>query len=538
MRLAQHVAFDNAEFTQVYSTAADVLDAQLWKVENGVFLSPLFTADVITTNWSAFRPDGLVAYGGQNFVELLTALNAGWSSSFLTYLSSRGALEHNLSLAGATAQDLQAIADGELDIIPLILNTLPAAVNDLVNSQQGSGQLFQFVENQLDLLYSELTEDLIGALPGIGSAVNTFFLGYREGDLRQYESGFEGDVSGSVFSDVFFLNAQSNEIDGGSSGDLFFGVAGDDILSGGAGIDHLFGGEGSDTLTGGAGDDNLSGGAGDADTALYSGDLGNFTVGLDRFGVTSVQDRTGAEGNDRLIGVETLNFAAGASIFSDGAIDLTEFGQIASLSGAEITELIELYVAYFDRAPDAVGLNFWGSAFASGTSFDRIAELFLEQPETQALYPENVTNLAFAQQVYQNVLGRDPDPAGLSFWVGQLDSEAVGRATFIREILKGAKSEAPAESTPDEIALRQGDQAYLAEKTNIGGQFAVVSGLSDVSDATAVMELFIRGDAASGQAALTRIATELEQAEAANSGEFLMPLIGYDNFDFGSDLFG
>ena len=79
--------------------------------------------------------------------------------------------------------------------------------------------------------------------------------------------------------------------------------------------------------------------------------------------------------------------------------------------------------------------NFWGSAFANGFSLEEIASLFLEQPETAATYPDTLSNLEFATQVYNNVLGRAPDDDGLNFWVGGLDSGLVTRDQFILEAL-------------------------------------------------------------------------------------------------------
>ena len=77
-----------------------------------------------------------------------------------------------------------------------------------------------------------------------------------------------------------------------------------DTLIGDAGANELRGREGDDTLTGGGGDDTLNGGAG-IDTAVYSGNRGDYTIGATSFGYTV----SGPEGNDTLIGIETLQFA-------------------------------------------------------------------------------------------------------------------------------------------------------------------------------------------------------------------------------------
>ncbi|MCR9168008.1 MAG: DUF4214 domain-containing protein [Rhodobacteraceae bacterium] len=231
-------------------------------------------------------------------------------------------------------------------------------------------------------------------------------------------------------------------------------------------------------------------------------------------------DRSGAEGTDQLSEIETLSFG------DNSAFNLADQVGIASLSAEEIATFVELYIAYFNRAPDAEGLNFWGSAFANGYSLETIATLFLGQSETQQTYPDTLSNLDFATQVYNNVLGRDPDQGGLEFWVNLLDGGGVTRDQFILEALRGAKVTAPEGSTPEEIALRLGDVQYLADKTDIGTYFAVIRGLSDLNEADSVMDLFIRGDQSSINDAFEATNTIYNAALAADGGDFLIQLVG------------
>jgi hypothetical protein len=96
----------------------------------------------------------------------------------------------------------------------------------------------------------------------------------------------------------------------------------------------------------------------------------------------------------------------------------------------------ELYIGYFNRAPDAGGLNFWVNALNSGASLVQVANAFANSAEAQATYPflvtPNVTDpTSFVTQVYQNVLNRAPDAPGLAFWVGQLQAGTVTPGSFI-----------------------------------------------------------------------------------------------------------
>ena len=53
--------------------------------------------------------------------------------------------------------------------------------------------------------------------------------------------------------------------------------------------------------------------------------------------------------------------------------------------------ITELYIGYFDRAPDPVGLEFWIGVLEDGLSLDAIAQDFATQPETKTTYPFLVT---------------------------------------------------------------------------------------------------------------------------------------------------
>jgi hypothetical protein len=191
----------------------------------------------------------------------------------------------------------------------------------------------------------------------------------------------------------------------------------------------------------------------------------------------------------------------------------------------DFQSFIELYIAYFNRAPDAVGLNFWGTSFASGTTLNEMATLFVGQDETKATYPAGTTSDVFAEAVYNNVLGRTPDPAGFNFWVGLLERGEVQRDAFILEVLRGAKSELDPTQGEDFVAQQILDRAYLADKTDIGTYFAVTKGMSDVANATFAMTLF-DGTQNSIDATVNAIDAFHLEALDPSTGEFLMPLVG------------
>lgn len=303
---------------------------------------------------------------------------------------------------------------------------------------------------------------------------------------------------------------------------------GPDRLAGTPQAETLTGLGGNDTLEGSPGVDTLNGGDG-IDIAAMTGPRDDYQLVISTTGTTLIDRRPGGDETDTLIDIETLTFEGEAAA---DPLDLTKFGGAASLTAEEFNTIIELYIAYYNRAPDALGLNFWSTAFADGLSLDAIAALFAGQPETLAAYPEGTSSTVFATTVYTNVLGRDPDADGLNFWVGQLESGGVTRDAFILEVLKGAKA-APADGASQEFIDQQlADQSYLDSKTDVGAFYSVHLGMSNVENARSVMQAY-GSSATKDEIGARNVAEDLyDLADDPTTGEFLMPIVGVLVDDF------
>ncbi|MCU1356239.1 MAG: hypothetical protein JWM89_1657 [Acidimicrobiales bacterium] len=82
--------------------------------------------------------------------------------------------------------------------------------------------------------------------------------------------------------------------------------------------------------------------------------------------------------------------------------------------------VIRLYSAYFKRAPDTSGLQFWITRRRSGNwTLSRISANFAGSSEFATKYGK-LDAEAFVTLVYKNVLDRDPEPTGFAFWVKRL----------------------------------------------------------------------------------------------------------------------
>ena len=134
------------------------------------------------------------------------------------------------------------------------------------------------------------------------------------------------------------------------------------------------------------------------------------------------------------------------------------------------TDVIKLYVATFNRAPDTPGLWYW--VYDSGLPLEGVAESFFDQPETQQLYPPNSSTEHFIRSVYHNLFNREPDSAGLEYWKRELDNHTIPRSQFILAVINGARGD---------------DAEILNNKTEVG-QYFVLRNITDINLARQVME--------------------------------------------------
>jgi serralysin len=214
-----------------------------------------------------------------------------------------------------------------------------------------------------------------------------------------------------------------------------FWLAGDiENAIGGNGNDTLTGNSAANKLLGAAGNDWLDGGGG-VDVAIFSTRLANYTIIKTATGYI-VKDKTGADGTDILTNVEVLKFA-------DMSVNLQIKAQAAAAPATDVTRLIELYIAFFNRIPDADGLSYWIGKKVEGQTINQIADTFYSagvQYSSLTGFTHTMRNDDFVNVVYKNVLGRKDgaDAQGLHYWSGKLIDGSASRGSLVSTILDSA----------------------------------------------------------------------------------------------------
>ncbi len=86
-------------------------------------------------------------------------------------------------------------------------------------------------------------------------------------------------------------------------------------------------------------------------------------------------------------------------------------------------EAARLYQAALNRTPDGPGLALFSTALQNGLTPVQLAQTFVASGEFMRKYGA-LDNTGYATQLYQNVLHRAPDAAGLSVQVNALNNRA------------------------------------------------------------------------------------------------------------------
>ncbi len=115
-----------------------------------------------------------------------------------------------------------------------------------------------------------------------------------------------------------------------------------------------------------------------------------------------------------------------------------------------------MYLAFFGRAPDVKGLEYWQERLLEGgESFAAIAREFAWSPEAQWLFPKDASNREFVRSIYQNCFGREPDKGGWDYWTQRLDAMGTtnlnDRGALVGELVLGAY--APTSGAEDRTLL-------------------------------------------------------------------------------------
>ncbi|AUB78974.1 hypothetical protein BBH56_07610 [Spiribacter roseus] len=148
---------------------------------------------------------------------------------------------------------------------------------------------------------------------------------------------------------------------------------------------------------------------------------------------------------------EARQSESGLTLTSNGStVDFSGFSEVAfsddrlviGPSGDSLeAQAYRIYKAAFDRLPDLEGLGFWVNALESGVGVDEVAAEFVASDEMAEKYGASLTDRAYVDALYNNVLGRSPDDDGFEFWLNAIENNpAVSEESLLVEFAESTEN--------------------------------------------------------------------------------------------------
>jgi alpha-tubulin suppressor-like RCC1 family protein len=215
--------------------------------------------------------------------------------------------------------------------------------------------------------------------------------------------------------------------------------------------------------------------------AIFSGVRSNYIIAKTDTGFT-VKDNVGTDG------ITLLTNLINSAQFGDVTINLRMGDKAKSLSQADLNSLIELYIAFFNRVPDADCLAYWIFQLGAGQTLDQMADSFYTaaiQYSPLTGYSSLMSNADFVKVIYKNVLGRSgataPPDADVQYWANQLATGQATKGSLVRTMLTSAHSFV---NDPVWGWVPQ----LLNNKITVGNYFAIQQGLNYQDSQTSIIK--------------------------------------------------
>ncbi|AAZ58717.1 hypothetical protein PMN2A_1227 [Prochlorococcus marinus str. NATL2A] len=158
------------------------------------------------------------------------------------------------------------------------------------------------------------------------------------------------------------------------------------------------------------------------------------------------------------------------------------------MTNATSTQLQELYVAYFGRAADPTGLDYWTERGITTAAF---AANMYAQPEFTSEYG-TLSIESQVNQIYKNLFDRDADVAGLTYWSQQIRLGNLQLAEIANDLIWAAQNNSG--SADDKAALSNRTEAAVAYTAKIKETTAGILSYQPLNDGLAADSTFAAGN--------------------------------------------
>ncbi|MCZ4129143.1 DUF4214 domain-containing protein [Stutzerimonas balearica] len=200
------------------------------------------------------------------------------------------------------------------------------------------------------------------------------------------------------------------------------------------------------------------------------------------------------------------------------------------MAGQALSDQVQaIYVAFYGRPADPVGLLYWAQRLAGSNGvLDEIIDSFASSTEYAQRFGGLDTG-TLINNLYQQAFGRDAEPAGLAYWTDRLADGSTSLGRIALSLLEGAQNEdrvtidhrlAAASAFTD--SLHAGGSSYSANAIDTARDFlaridhqgtSFDNALASLGEVVAVIDQLSRESATSG--------AQIAAGEVLRSGEYL-----------------
>ena len=196
---------------------------------------------------------------------------------------------------------------------------------------------------------------------------------------------------------------------------------------------------------------------------------GHFSVALPFASDTATLS---LDNDGRSVDLSYANFLGGGSqVFTN--VEFLQFtDKTVFVENADDANVARLYEAALGRAPDVPGLSGWENVYTTVSASAKAAGTFVSLAETPIAGLTSIasgftnsaefhqkygalSDTAFVTQLYQNVLGRAPDQAGLDGWLNAMHQGDSSGQIYTREMVLVGFAE-----SPENVAKTAGDWLF------------------------------------------------------------------------------
>ena len=107
-----------------------------------------------------------------------------------------------------------------------------------------------------------------------------------------------------------------------------------------------------------------------------------------------------------------------------------------SASADQQTQITQLYVGFFGRAPDPSGLAYWNSVLSAGLDISAVANSFAASKDS---FSQNRTSDQIVTLAYKNLFNSIPSPSALQYWSLKLAQGAITVSQLVLSLVESAQ---------------------------------------------------------------------------------------------------